>query len=310
MIILYAVELEHSLKAITSLTIQNASLRSISPIHNSMWLPPPNNPVPAHTWYLNQDTLRRMVKSSDADLVDASFVDDKKSFLAGIEIVQAEQVIHNQLFRNWIVSPTSAKIMVHWNFKLPKTFADISPLSVFCSTITRGLRTKQNILSVLWFCGRHISIGEAGEQVGAHSMLRSLIDQLLRQHTFDTRSLSSTFNMAKVQQNDYDELMDLLEWLVRALPNTVTLFYVVDGVVLFERKEYWEQSAPLFLKVIQLANDLNVSAVVKVLFTSTPGADIIRGAFEQENLILEVGSLPTWTATPSEERTAREMQQI
>lgn len=153
-------------------------------------------------------------------------------------------------------------------------------------------------------------MNEAGEQVGGYSMLRSLIDQLLRQHMFNTRSLSSRFNMTKLQQNDYNELMNLLEWLVRELSDTVTLFCIVDGVALFERKEFWEQSAPLFLKIINLTNDPNVSAVVKVLFTSTPGTDIVRGVFEQEDLILEVGSLPSWTSTPSEERMAREMEQI
>ncbi|UKZ53156.1 hypothetical protein TrVGV298_006948 [Trichoderma virens] len=298
---------EHSLQTITTLTIQNETLRSISPIQSSMWLPPPHRPTPAHAWYLNQDTLRWMMKIADADLIDVSVINNKKDSLAAKDIAQAEQIVHTQIFCNWIVSPNSAKMMVHWDLQPPKIVAGISPLSLFCSTITQGLRIKQRILSVLWFCGRHIDPSEVGEQVGGHCMLASLIDQLLRQHTFDTRSLSSSFNMASLQQNDYNELMGLFEWLVKELPNTTTLFCIIDGVALFEREEHWGQSAPVFLKMVNLTNDPTVPAVVKVLFTSTPGTGMVRGAFEQEDLILEVGNLPRWASAPSEERMTREL---
>ncbi|KAF3062870.1 hypothetical protein CFAM422_010313 [Trichoderma lentiforme] len=303
------VKLEHSLQTITTLTIQNENLRSISPIQNNMWLPPPHRPTPTYTWYLSQDALRWMIKIPDADLIDISFIHNRKSSLSTKDIAQAEQIVHSQVFRNWIVSPNSAKLMVHWDFQPPKTIAGISPLSLFCSTITQGLRTKQHMLSVLWFCGRHIDTSEAGEHVGGHSMLASIIDQLLRQHTFDTRSLSNSFNMASLQQNDYNELLSLFDWLVKELPNTVTLFCIIDGVALFEREEYWERSAPVFLKMVNLSNDLTVPAFMKILFTSTPGTDMVRGAFEQEDLILEVGNLLKWASAPSEERMARVLEE-
>ncbi|KAL7904235.1 hypothetical protein GGI35DRAFT_203762 [Trichoderma velutinum] len=295
-------KLEHSLQTITTLTIQNENLRSISPIQNSIWLPPPHRPTPANTWYLNQDALRWMFKIPDVDLIDVSFIHNKNNSLSTKAIAQVEQIVHTQVFRNWIISPNSAKLMVHWDFQPPKTNAGISPLSLFCSTITQGLRNKQRILSVLWFCGLHTDMSE---HVGGYSMLASLIDQLLRQHTFDTRSLSGSFDMVALQQNDYNELIRLFEWLVRELPNAVTLFCIVDGVALFEREEYWEKSAPVFLKMVNLSNDPTVPAVVKVLFTSSPGTDMVRGAFEQEDLILEVGNLPKWASVSSEERMAR-----
>ncbi|KAL7946924.1 hypothetical protein V8C42DRAFT_319187 [Trichoderma barbatum] len=302
-------KLERSLQTITTLAIQNENLRSISPIQNNIWLPPPQRPAPAYAWFLNQDALRWMIKIPDADLVDVYFINNKKDSLSAKDIAQAEQIVHTQVFRNWIVSPSSAKLMVHWDFQPPKTIAGISPLSLFCSTIAQGLRTKERILSLLWFCGRHIDTGDAGEHIGGHFMLTSLIDQLLRQHVFDTRSLSSIFSMTRLQQNDYDELMGLFDWLVKQLPNTVTLFCVIDGVALFERAEYWAKSAPVFLKMVHLASGPAIQAVVKVLFTSTPGTDMVRGAFEQEDLILEVGKLPKSASVPSEERMARELGQ-
>ncbi|KAL7935747.1 hypothetical protein V8C35DRAFT_298145 [Trichoderma chlorosporum] len=302
-------KLERSMETITTLSIQNETLRSISPIQSNIWLPPPQRPTPAYAWHLNQDALRWMLNIPDADLVDVAFINSRKDTLLDKDVVQAEQIVHTQVFRNWIVSPGSAKLMIHWDFQPPKTVAGISPLSLFCSTITKGLRTKQRIASILWFCGRHTDANEAGQQVGGHSMLSSLIDQLLRQHTFDTRSLSGSFNIDRLQQNDFNELLRLLEWLVKELPNTMTVFCIIDGVALFERKEHWEKSAPVFLKIVSLANDATVPAVVKVLFTSTPGTDMVRGAFEQEDLILEVGKLAKWASVPSEERMARELEQ-
>ncbi|UKZ78989.1 hypothetical protein TrVFT333_006740 [Trichoderma virens FT-333] len=120
-------KLEHSLQTITTLTIQNETLRSISPIQSSMWLPPPHRPTPAHAWYLNQDTLRWMMKIADADLIDVSVINNKKDSLAAKDIAQAEQIVHTQTFCNWIVSPNSAKLMVHWDLQPPKIVAGISP---------------------------------------------------------------------------------------------------------------------------------------------------------------------------------------
>ncbi|KAK5991956.1 hypothetical protein PT974_05351 [Cladobotryum mycophilum] len=300
-------ELERSRHTITSLTIQNETLRSISPIQHSMWPPPPHGQPAVYTWLLSQETLRWVVKSPDIDLADMSFINDRRGLLSTRHRAQTEQVVNLQLFRNWIVSPTSTKLMIQWNSQPPKTVAGISPLSVFCTTITQGFRTSEHILSLVWFCGRHIDKYEAGEQVGGHSMLASLIDQLLQQHTFDTRPLCNDFNLTSLQQSEYDELIRLLDWLVRQFSNDITLFIVVDDVVLFERDEHWDQSAPVLSKLLSLVNDTTLPAVIKVLFTSTPGSDIVRAAFEQGDLILEVGRLPDLGSASSDERVAREL---
>lgn len=152
-------------------------------------------------------------------------------------------------------------------------------------------------------------MNKAGEQSRWPFMLHDLVDQLLRQHKFDTRSLSSTFIMNKLQKNEYDKLTDLLEQFMRELADIGTLFCIIDGVALFERKEYCEQRIHLFLKAYHQTNDTNLSAVAKVLLKSTPGTNIIRGASGQVNLISEVGIFPSWTSTPSEEGIVQEIKQ-
>lgn len=59
--------------------------------------------------------------------------------------------------------------------------------------------------------------------------------------------------------------------------------------------------------LLKLMDDPSVSASVKVLFTSTPGPNEVRGAFEADNLILNVDVLPQVEWTPSNERVVRQL---
>ncbi|EOD43138.1 hypothetical protein UCRNP2_10165 [Neofusicoccum parvum UCRNP2] len=139
-------------------------------------------------------------------------------------------------------------------------------------------------------------------------MLASLIDQLLRQHAFDTRPLHNDINLAALQAGSLDEQIKLLGWLVQRLPETTTLVCIVDGVVLFERPEFEDEALRVFSSLLALTADESLPAAVKVLFTSTPGTDTVRAAFEEENLILSVDGLPRLGWVPNDERLARELE--
>ncbi|KAF7556378.1 hypothetical protein G7Z17_g1417 [Cylindrodendrum hubeiense] len=146
----------------------------------------------------------------------------------------------------------------------------------------------------------------ASECCGGRSMIASLIDQLLRQCEFDTRSLAMDgINFERLQLGDLEELIRLLEWLVRRLPETITFVCLIDGVILYERDEM--EALEALAGLIRLANDENLRAAVKLLFTSTPGTDIVRSAFEEEYLILNVDGLPKLVWAPSDERVSREL---
>ncbi|KAH6617424.1 hypothetical protein F5144DRAFT_586391 [Chaetomium tenue] len=258
--------------------------------------------------YISPGGLRRMLDTPDLDLADVTFVNDKRGQLPERERAQAEQIINTQLFQNWAVSTRSSKLLVHWDFNPPQTIADVSPLSVVCATMTQALRAKERFVSVVWFCGQHTDPAEAGAHVGEQAMLHSLIDQLLRQHDFDMRSMCNSIDFAALQAGRLDTLIQLLEWLVRQLPETTTFFCIVDGVCLFERDEFQRQALPVLSSLIRLAEDTTVSTTVKVLLASTPGTDIVRGAFEEEDLILNVDGLPQLGWVPNDERMIRELE--
>jgi len=147
-----------------------------------------------------------MLNTPNLHLVDLAFVDGKEGQLPERERAQAEQTVNTQRFQSWATSTSSAKLLAHWDFSPPETIADVLPLSVFCANMTQVLRAKERFVSTLWFCGQHIDPSEAGGRVGGRAMLTCLIDQLLRQHAFDTRSMYSDVDIAALQAHSLDVL--------------------------------------------------------------------------------------------------------
>ncbi|ROV98393.1 hypothetical protein VMCG_07143 [Cytospora schulzeri] len=287
---------------------QRLQLRSASPLlHPSQWTLPTPPQASTMEWYINQESLRRILNTRNLDQMDMESIIDKKEQIPARQQAQAEQIVNAPLFRDWIVSTSSAKLLVQWDTRLPQSIAEVTPLSIFCTTMVKALQTKDRFMSVQWFCGQHIDPFEAGPYVGGHAMLASLIDQLLRQFAFDTKPLHREITLAGLQAGNSEELKKMLGWLVRQLPPAITLFCIVDGVVLYERDEHWDEAAPVLAYLLSLTADPTVQVAVKVLFTSTPGPVVLRGPFEDENLILNVDTLPRLAWAPSEERVAREL---
>jgi hypothetical protein len=54
-----------------------------------------------------------MLDTADIHLTDIAVVTDTKSRLPAKERGQAEQIINRSAFKWWIVSPVSAKLLVH-----------------------------------------------------------------------------------------------------------------------------------------------------------------------------------------------------
>ncbi|KAH8899100.1 hypothetical protein GQ53DRAFT_878448 [Thozetella sp. PMI_491] len=288
------------------LRVENGLLRTSSPANQNRRLPPP--PTVVQDCHVDQDALRRTLEAMDIDLVDASFVVQRKAQFPPRQLVQAEQIINAPLFRHWIVSPSSAKLLVQWAFHPPRSLAGISPLSVFCATMTQALRIKPRFVSTLWFCGRHIDTNEARPRVGGRAMLTSLIDQLLRQYSFDMLELQYEVDLANIRGKEGpQELVKLLRALIYQLPEIITTVCIIDGVNLFEREELRDEALPVVSALLSLANDTNLPSAVKVLLVSTTASDIIRAAFEPEDLILNVDALPQLTWAPSDERMVREL---
>ena len=93
---------------------------------------------------------------------------------------------------------------------------------------------------------------------------------------------------------------------MQQVPETVTLVFIIDGVILYERDDM--EALDVFLCLVRLVADSSVRAAIKLLLTSTPGTDTVRAAFEEEDLILRMDGLPRLVWAPSADRMARELE--
>ncbi|KAL4862331.1 hypothetical protein BDV12DRAFT_190492 [Aspergillus spectabilis] len=261
------------------------------------------SPQPVLNTYSSQEALRRKLETRDIDLIDTAVVNDTKMRLPAKERAQAERVIQATPFRQWLISAVSSKLLVQWDPRPSKSVSGVSSLSAVCLTMSQALRAQPRFISLIWFGGRHANRTEMGEDVGHNAMARSLIDQLLRQHAFDMRFLEQPVD-SSIHQED---LLGLLDWLIRQLPKTQTVCCLIDGVVILERDKYEDESLPVLLRLIELVGDPAVGASIKLLLTSTPGSTIVRGAFEEEGLIMNINALSRQGLPPSEQRVAREL---
>ncbi|KAK1846955.1 hypothetical protein CCHR01_10408 [Colletotrichum chrysophilum] len=248
--------------------------------------------------------LLETLRGHNAD-IDECFALSKASDFPSRERAHAQQIVGNRLFQDWIASPHSTKLLVHWDGRPPRTIADLSPLSLFCTSMSQMLRGHPRFIPLIWLCGLHLDPDESSG--GGNSMLCSLIDQLLRRHEFDLSSMTTTgaVDLNLLQSGDDKELLRLLYFLVLQIPATITLVLLIDNVVLYEREEMYAFDA--LVGLLGLVSE-RLPAAVKLLFTSTPGTTELRGAFEDEGLILNVDTLPSLVWAPSDERVARELE--
>ena len=255
-------------------------------------------------FYMSQEALHHIIDTQDIDLQDISSILGIKSMFPSRDLAQAEQVIQMDKFQQWLVLPTSTKLLLHWDPRPSRFLGNTSPFSVLCSTMIGILKSRPRYLPLILFGGKHIDRLHEKPWGYPHIMIRSLIDQLLRQHRFDMRSLSHLTDPSRLE-----EMFEILELLIYQLPITRTLCCIIDGIILLEREEYSGEALPVLAKLLEISNRQNTSAPVKILFTSTPATTIVRKAFEDEDAILNVRTLPPSVSMPNAERMARELGQ-
>ncbi|KAL2151993.1 hypothetical protein VTH82DRAFT_5177 [Thermothelomyces myriococcoides] len=275
---------------------------------------PPWYPAPLlDALCIDQEGLWRLMDITDLDTADMEEIEEKAYQLPLQYRVRAEQMVNNQAFQEWIVSPSSAKLLIYANF--PGLVMETSALSLFCTTLIKAFRSRKRYLCLVWFCGRHLGYddesdldlsdseaasdddddpgwvhyGEDDYMPGTRQrvikrMMRSLIAQLLCDYEFDQRYLlPPSADLHALEDHSLPQLWHLFGWLVRQMPEGVTLFCLVDGIVFYEREDFEEPMLDVLGDLIGLTASRDISAAVKVLVTSPrPPFSTIRAGFEDE----------------------------
>lgn len=200
---------------------------------------------------------------------------------------RAQQMIQTRHFRNWMLTSTSSKLLVHGDFD---TTSKISPFSILAATMTQGFRTSPNIISLVFFCGQHLY---NDEYHGGSVMIRSLIAQLLRQFPSPNIYPLSDTSTLDIETSNIPHLCTLFVHLIHQLPPNITIFCIIDGINEYEREEYLHGMDDVVLTLLDVVERGRAS--FKALILSPRPTLEVRKVFEgerEENGVLHMQRLP------------------
>lgn len=233
----------------------------------------------------------------------------RKTRVSEREQARAEQLIRTDQMREWLTGPTSSQLLVHGNYD-PRAY--ISGLTLFCSSLTSTLAERASrFIPLTFFCGLHTDAlggGVDAAHTGGRAIIQSFIGQLLQQFDFGSSEMPAIqLDDNSIRLGDVGELCKLFEALVRALPNYVVLFCLVDGILYYERPEFKDNMAVVLSAILKLSADDSVLVPVKVLITSPTKTVEVRGPFPPDKILSMDATAPAGLIA-STSRLGRELE--
>ncbi|ETS84739.1 hypothetical protein PFICI_02764 [Pestalotiopsis fici W106-1] len=211
--------------------------------------------------------------------------DDLRHVLTQTELIihedrgRIQQLLENQIFREWMARSNSTRLLVHGDFRTPQ---DISPLSVICTILSYAFRNAgSNMIGLVFFCGQHQAWDEFQ---GASAMMRSLIAQLMTQFSFDPMPPTQQFSLQDLDGDDIHVLCDLFTILVQQLPPNRRIFCLIDGINLYEKERYLEEMSIAIMNLVNMVDQSSqrLMPTFKLLLTSPQPTSEVRRAFDSE----------------------------
>jgi hypothetical protein len=218
-------------------------------------------------------------------------VDLKKVLNSASDVIysdrgRAQQMIQTRHFRDWMLNPISAKLLVHGDFDDPSR---ISPFSILAATVSQGFRTSPGIISLIFFCGQHLW---NDEHHGGSVMIRSLIAQLVLQFPFPTIHPPSNMSIHGIDTAEIIHLCKLFIYLVQQIPPHTTVFCIIDGINEYEREEYLHGMDDVVFELMGLVDE-GSRASFKLLLLSPKPTSLVRKPFDRDpETLLHMQQLP------------------
>lgn len=218
----------------------------------------------------------------------------------------AEHIVRTGPFQQWLGAPRSTQLLVHGNYERRASY--ISGLSLFCMSMWHML-TERRYVPLVFFSGLHFD-SNVDSQTGGLAVIRSLIQQLLSQTASGEFGACEPIALTEeefqgMQQGDLGMLCRLFMELVRRLPRTAPVFIVLDGVVFYEREEFWRDFQRVLVSILQLSSEWQTQAPVKVLVASPMPTARVREIFPND-LIMSMQGMASAGLVASTARLERE----
>lgn len=269
----------------------NASSYSNLPINLSHQYHTASPPPPQPPRIVSSSRLLGLLNIPlDLDKTDLDIVQDGSCRIPRKLRAHAEQVTRTMQFRDWIVTPSSRRLLIHG--ELPRQSLatwHVSPLSHFCAMLMHMLHARESYKPLVFFCGCHVEPEDGN--VGAAAMMKSLLAQLLQQIPFESLCLDKSVDLNCLSESNcsISKLCDLFVWLVhQQLTRDYTLMCMIDGVGFYETDEFEPDVVAVMKMLLQLSEETSredddeglLRGDIKVLITTPSTTDAIQGLFE------------------------------
>ncbi|KAI4192074.1 MAG: hypothetical protein LQ346_004502 [Caloplaca aetnensis] len=178
---------------------------------------------------------------------------------------QANQFMTSQELQEWLTSPDSSALLAQGSDGDEK----ISALSFVASLLVQSFQACKDAVPLYFYCALHTDPFHDGLS-GAVGMMQQLAAQLLliEQHDLDLEFIHRKFIQA-IDNGDVGALCDLFKGLIQQLPQSTTIFLVVDGMSFYETRDRLKDTCHAMSRLLELVE--KAKPVFKFLITS-PGA--------------------------------------
>lgn len=198
-------------------------------------------------------------------------------------------------FEVWLQSKDTRVLLVDGNCAAGLN-SRTSPISLICATLVQSLADVQQVIRLHFFCGLHTSVDDPLS--GPTGLMRSLISQLLPLQNFDLSFVNSRSYRDQIYACELGHLCDLFQILVHQIPIDTVVFCVVDGISLYERLEWMEETCFIVRKLKEITESPTLNTIFKLLLTSPSRSSHIKDCVGRENhLVLpqNMGETPALT---------------
>ncbi|KAF3765640.1 hypothetical protein M406DRAFT_88481 [Cryphonectria parasitica EP155] len=284
----------------------------VATIHSAESRLPISEPraLPASDNSITPQTLLELLDSTAVDEEDMDAIFDRAGAFSSEDRGRAEQVVSMSAFRDLFASPGASKLLVHGEYD--SNYPEISPLSALCASLVRALRTRPAFVCLVFFCGRHLGRRD-DNNTGVSGLMRSFVSQLLRQcPSVCPDTLGPEISMSEIEDDNPEHLAMLFVDMAHRLPHSTTLVVLIDGVLLYERKQLREGLHDVVDMLVRLAEDDELMhSTVKILLTSPSETRTheLNNTFRDHGAVVSMRSMLDTGQGPSRSGVARKLEE-
>jgi hypothetical protein len=230
--------------------------------------------------------LWNRVKIPNIDEADSQRILNNAADVIYSDRGRAQQMMQTRHFRDWILTPNSARLLVHGDFDNTNK---ISPFSVLAATVFQGLRTSSSVISLVFFCGQHLRTDEYN---GGNAIIRSFVAQLVRQFRSSTITPAHDKSLYDVAIGNTSRLCTLFVYLIVQLPPDITVFCLIDGINEYEREEYLHDMEDVVLTLLGLVEQSSRPSFKLLLLSPRPTLEVRKAFDDEPDMLLHMERLP------------------